>query len=96
MMQRSVICLCLSVEAAPLDLVLYMCQQVEAELDTIRNHSDYTKILSLDIREGEPEVEPQSSSMARVFEETTFLGAKVTGKKPHQYHQLNKYENKAN
>ena len=47
MPQRLVIHLCLSVEAAPLDLVLYTHQQVEAELEKIKKHPDYTKVLSL-------------------------------------------------
>ena len=88
--------LCLSVETAPLDLVLYMCQQGEAELEKIKNHPDYTMALFLDVSEGEPAGEPQSSSAARVFEEARSLGAKVTGKKPHQYPQLNKFGNRAN
>ena len=45
MLWRLVIHLCLSVEAAPLDLVLYIHQQVETELDKIKNHPDYTKVL---------------------------------------------------
>ena len=75
---RSVIHLFLSVEAASWDLVLYMHQQVEAELDKIKNHPDYTKVLSLDVSKTEPAVEPQSSSAARVFEEV-----KITGTKSH-------------
>ena len=72
--------LSLSVEAPPLNLVLYMCQQVKPELDKIKNHHDYTKILSLDVSEGDPAGEPQSSSAVRVFKETRSLRAKVTGK----------------
>ena len=53
MPQGLVIHLCMSVEAAPLDLVLYMCQQVEADLGMIKNHPDYTKVLPLDVSEGE-------------------------------------------
>ena len=68
-----------------------MHQQVESELDKIKNHPNYTKVLSLDVSEGEPAVEPQSISAARLFEEARSLGAKVTGKKPHQYPQLNKF-----
>ena len=36
------------------------------------------------------------SSAARVFEEARSLEAKVTGRKPHQYPQLNKFGNRAN
>ena len=88
--------ICLSVEAALLDLVLYMHQQVEAELDKIKNHPDNNKVLFLDVWESEPAMEPEISSAARVFEEARSLGAKVTGKKPHQYPQLNKFGNRAN
>ena len=35
-----------------------MHQHVEAELDKIKNHPDYTKVLSLDVSEGESAVEP--------------------------------------
>ena len=87
MFQRLLIHLYLFVEAAPLDLVLYMCQQVEAELDKVKNHPDYTKVLYQDVSECEPAVEPQSSSATRGFEETRSLGSKVSGKKPHQYSQ---------
>ena len=72
--------LSISVEASPFDLVLYTCQQVEAELDKIKNHPDYTKVMSVDVSECEPSVELQSSSAARVFEEARSLGAKVPGK----------------
>ena len=61
---RSVICLFLSVDAAPLDMVLYTCQQVEAELEKNKSHPYYTKVLSLDVSEGEPAVGPQSSLAA--------------------------------
>ena len=57
---RSVIHHYMFVEAAPLDLMLYTCQQVEAEPDKIKNHSNYTKVLSLGVSEGEAAVEPQS------------------------------------
>ena len=73
-----------------------MHQQVEPELDKIKNHPDYTKVLSLVVTEGEPAVEPQSSSVARVFEEARSLGGKDTGKKPHWYPQLNKFGNMTN
>ena len=86
---------CLSVEAAQLDLVLYIFQQVEAELDRIRNHPDYTKVLSVDVSEGKTAVEPQNSLAARVFEDAISLGTKVTEKKPHQSPQLNKFGNRA-
>ena len=67
---RSVIQLCLSVEAVELDLLLNMHWQAEAELDKIRDHPNYTKVLSLDVsEEGEPSVEPQRSSAAGVFED---------------------------
>ena len=62
----------------------------------IWNHPDYAKGLSLDISEDEPAVEPQSSLAARVFEEARSLEAKVTGKKAHQYPQLNRFGNRAN
>ena len=88
--------LCLSVEDVPLDLVLYTHQQVKAELNKIKNHPHYTKVLSLDVSEGEPVVEPQSSSAASVFEGARPLGGKVTGKKPDQYPQLNKFGSGAN
>ena len=52
----SVFHLCLSVEAAPLDLLLHTCQQVEAKPDKIKNHPDYTKVMSLDVSEGETAV----------------------------------------
>ena len=51
MLQRLVIHLCLSVEAAPLGLVLYICQEVEAGLDKIKNHPDYTKGMPLNVSE---------------------------------------------
>ena len=69
---------------------------MEAELDKVKDHPDYTKVLCLDLSEGEPAIECQSSSAARVFEEARSLGAEVTGKKPHQHPQLNKFGHRAN